>query len=77
VIFDDDDKGEAANVVAIWVINEESRKFVEVELYLCFFVVQPGLSIAAVSREHLMLLAVTERYLSDTYEIPFSVFCSA
>lgn len=157
VIFDDDDKGEAADVVAIRVIDEDHRKFLEVDLYHCkfaggapgarlddlyvvcgqaqrsanwlatsnrrtdlfthllvrdgkriaadrstrfekgdkhklseirnmsrqmevklnVFVVQPGLSIAAAERDHLLLLAVTERYLNDTYEIPFSVYCSA
>lgn len=40
------------------------------------FVVQPGLSKALASNGQLMLLAVTERFLSDTYEIPFCVFCS-
>lgn len=157
VIFDDDDKGEAADVVAIRIVNEDHRKFLEVELYHCkfaggapgarlddlyvvfgqaqrsakwlatadrrtelfthlllrdakrtgrggstrfergdkrcltqiremsrqmevklhVFAVQPGLSIAAAARDHLLLLAVTERYLNDTYEIPFSVYCSA
>lgn len=40
------------------------------------FVVQPGLSKKAASNSQLALLAVTERYLSDTYEIPFVVMCS-
>jgi hypothetical protein len=40
------------------------------------FVVQPGLSKAAASASQMTLLAVTERYLSDTYEVPFSVMCS-
>jgi hypothetical protein len=39
--------------------------------------VQPGLSIAAATRSQLTLLAVTERYLSDTYEVPLGVYCSA
>lgn len=46
------------------------------EVRLTVTVVQPGLSAKAASRPQLLLLAVTERYLSDTYEIPFKVICS-
>ncbi|MES2355016.1 MAG: hypothetical protein V4568_11590 [Pseudomonadota bacterium] len=157
IIFDDDGTGEAADVVAISVVDKDQRRSVEVELYhlkytssqpggrvddlyvvcgqaqrsTCWlvnygrrielfthllrrnelrtakgrgsrfergdietllqiretsrrtevrfkvFVVQPGLSKTAASASQLTLLAVTERYLSDTYEIPFSVMCSA
>lgn len=47
------------------------------EVKLKVYVVQPGLSKAAASTSQLMLLSVTERFLSDTYEVPFSVLCSA
>src|SRR5262249_15749679 len=40
------------------------------------FLVQPGLSKKAVSREQLELLAVTEHYLTDTYIVPFAVVAS-
>ncbi len=156
LIFDDDGSGEAADIVTIRVVDEEVRKYLEVELYhlkysgkkpggrvddlyvVCgqaqrsanwltnrdrktdFFthllkrndkrvkegkssrielgtvedlimfkeisrhhdvrlkviVVQPGLSKKDASESQLMLFAVTERYLSDTYEIPFRVICS-
>lgn len=156
VIFDDDGAGESADIVAIRVIEEEVRTYLEVELYhlkyskekpggrvedlyvVCgqaqrsatwlvsnqrkveFFthllsredsrmtkgkstrfergdtdtllelrsmarrhdvrikayVVQPGLSKEKATESQLRLLAVTERYLSDTYAIPFSVICS-
>lgn len=55
-------------------IRDLSRRC-EVKLHV--FVVQPGLSIAAATRNQLTLLAVTERYLTDTYEIPLQVLCSA
>jgi len=54
-------------------IREMSRSS---DVKLRVYVVQPGLSKAQVSHGQLMLLAVTERFLSDTYEIPFSVMCS-
>lgn len=47
------------------------------EVKLQVIVVQPGLSVAAATRSQLTLLAVTERYLTDTYEIPLHVLCSA
>jgi superfamily II DNA or RNA helicase len=157
IIFDDDGAGEAADVVAITVIEDEIRSYIEVELYhlkyssdkpggrvddlyvvcgqaqrstcwlvshdrrtdlfnhllkrndlrvkndratrfergtaelligirelsrranvrLKVFVVQPGLSKQAATANQMALLAVTERYLSDTYELPFFVMCSA
>jgi len=40
------------------------------------FVVQPGLSKAAVSHEQLELLSVTENYLMETYQLPFTVIAS-
>ena len=54
-------------------IREMSRRS---DVKLKVYVVQPGLSKAQASDGQLMLLAVTERFLSDTYEIPFSVMCS-
>ena len=37
------------------------------------FIVQPGLSIAKVSKEQLELLAVTENYLKETFAVPFEI----
>jgi superfamily II DNA or RNA helicase len=54
-------------------IREMSRRS---DVKLRVYLVQPGLSKAQASEGQLMLLAVTERYLSDTYEIPFSIMCS-
>jgi hypothetical protein len=39
-------------------------------------IVQPGVSKAKATNEQLSLLAVTEDYLRDTYNIPFGVICS-
>lgn len=55
-------------------LREMSRR---TDVKLKVFVVQPGLSKAAASSSQLTLLSVTERFLSDTYEVPFSVLCSA
>ncbi len=41
------------------------------------FVVQPGLSKAGATANQMRLLAVTERYLSDTYQMRLGVICSA
>lgn len=157
VIFDDDGKGESADIVTITIIVEEPRTYIEVELYhlkysigdtpgarvddlyvVCgqaqrsanwltnrerrtdFFnhllkrnaaretngkssriergdiellkrlkdmsryqdvrfkviIVQPGLSKKVATESQLTLLAVTERYLSDTYAIPLTVICA-
>ncbi len=65
---------ERGDVPTLMRIRDISRRS-EVRLHVA--VVQPGLSVAAAKRGPLTLLAVTERYLSDTYEIPFRVFCSA
>ena len=54
-------------------IREMSRR---ADVKLKVYIVQPGLSKARASHGQLMLLAVTERFLSDTYEIPLSVMCS-
>jgi superfamily II DNA or RNA helicase len=37
------------------------------------FIVQPGLSIAEVSKEQLELLAVTENYLKETFAVPLDI----
>lgn len=55
-------------------IREISRQS---DVKLKVYVVQPGLSQAQASDGQLTLLAVTERFLSDTYEIPLHVICSA
>lgn len=47
------------------------------EVRLNVFIVQPGVSKSKVSGSQLALLSVTERYLFETYQVPFSVFCSA
>ena len=41
------------------------------------FIVQPGISKSAVSREQLELLAVTENYLLETFAVPFGVVANA
>jgi len=40
------------------------------------FIVQPGLSIAAVSNEQLELLALTENYLKETFAVPLDIVAS-
>jgi hypothetical protein len=65
---------ERGDVVTLMRIREMSRRC---EVRLRVFVVQPGLSAAAATRSQLTLLAVTERYLNDTYEVPLNVLCSA
>jgi superfamily II DNA or RNA helicase len=65
---------ERGDVSTLMRIRDMSRMC---EVRLRVAVVQPGLSVAAATRSQLTLLAVTERYLSDTYEIPLRVLCSA
>lgn len=55
-------------------IREMSRRS---DVKLKVYVVQPGVSKARVSDEQLRLLSVTENFLADTYEIPFTMMCSA
>ncbi len=64
---------ERGDVPMLMAIRELSRRC---EVRLRVAVVQPGVSIAAVSPSQLRLLAVTERYLTDTYEVPLEVICS-
>ena len=54
-------------------IRDMSRRC-DVRLKVC--IVQPGVSSLVVSNSQLLLLAVTERYLTDTYQIPLQVICS-
>lgn len=64
---------ERGNEDLLLQIREMSRR---ADVKLKVWIVQPGLSKASASQGQLMLLAVTERFLSDTYEIPFAVMCS-
>ena len=47
------------------------------EVKLRVFLVQPGVSKEAISPSQLALLGVTEKFLSETYQIPFQVIVSA
>jgi len=40
------------------------------------YIVQPGLSKAGAAEHQLALLGVTERFLSETYQVPLKVYCS-
>jgi hypothetical protein len=40
------------------------------------FMVQPGLSVADVSKQQLELLAVTENYLIETFKVPLEIVAS-
>jgi hypothetical protein len=40
------------------------------------YIVQPGLSKVAAAEHQLALLGVTERFLTDTYQVPLTVYCS-
>ena len=64
---------ERGDVATLKRIQDMSRR---AEVRMRVFVVQPGLSKAAVSDKQLTLLAVTEQHLRDKYEVPFSVMCS-
>jgi hypothetical protein len=44
---------------------------------LRIYIVQPGVSRAAVTRDQLALMSVTEHYLSETYQLKFEVIASA
>ncbi len=47
------------------------------EVRLSVFVVQPGLAKSKAKEGQLALLGVTERYLFETYQVPFTVICHA
>lgn len=64
---------ERGSVPVLMAIREMSRRC---EVRLRVAVVQPGVSIAGVGPSQLRLLAVTERYLTDTYEVPLQTLCS-
>lgn len=54
-------------------IREISR---ERDVRVRVFIVQPGLSTSAASRDQLELLSVTENHLMETYQLPFTVIGS-
>ena len=54
-------------------IRDRSR---HTEVKLRMYIVQPGLSQRVASASQLTLLAVTERYLTETYGLPIEVWCS-
>jgi hypothetical protein len=39
------------------------------------YIVQPGLSKSGAADHQLALLGVTDRFLSETYQIPLKVYC--
>lgn len=57
-------------------LRELERKAPYLRLDFHVFVVQPGVSQSAISTEQLDLLATTELYLKESYEIPFWVIAS-
>lgn len=54
------------------VLRDLSRRC-NIRLYV--FIVQPGLSKAMTTNRQMALLGVTERFLYETYQVPFSVLC--
>lgn len=64
---------ERGDVSTLMALRDMSRRF---EVRFRVAVVQPGVSVASASSAQLRLLAVTERYLTDTYEVPLRVLCS-
>jgi superfamily II DNA or RNA helicase len=65
---------ERGDMTQLLKLKELSRA---VDVKLQVYVVQPGLSRAVASQSQKILLSVTERYLTDTYAVPFAVMCSA
>jgi superfamily II DNA or RNA helicase len=65
---------ERGDVATLTRIKDMSRKL---EVRLSVTIVQPGVSATHASNSQLTLLAVTERYLTDTYQVPLKVICSA
>jgi hypothetical protein len=45
-------------------------------VHLRVFIVQPGLSKAEATQQQLELLAVTEKYLLETFAVPLGIVCS-
>lgn len=58
-------------------LKELERKAPYLKLDFQVFVVQPGVSRAEATTDQLDLLATTELYLKESYEIPFTVIASA
>jgi superfamily II DNA or RNA helicase len=58
---------------ALHMIREVSRLC---PVSLSVFVVQPGVSKARMTRDQLLLLGVTENYLTETYQLAFGVIAS-
>lgn len=65
------ERGDDATLADIRTLSRQT------EVRLKVFIVQPGVSCAAASLAQLQLLAVTERYLTETYEVPLGVICSS
>ena len=63
---------ERGSRVELGQIRDLSRR---VEVQFKVFIVQPGLSKAVATESQMRLLAVTERYLADTYQVPLHVIC--
>lgn len=64
---------ERGTVEDLVTIRERSRR---IEVKMRMYIVQPGLSKGAATASQLTLLAVTERYLSETYGLPLEIWCS-
>lgn len=65
---------EVGSIVDLMRIREKATSQ---RLRLQVFIVQPGLSKAAATRQQLELLAVTEKYLLETFAVPFGVVSSS
>lgn len=65
------EKGGASDLMRIREKSDVQRVLLKV------VIIQPGISKAAVSREQLELMGVTENYLMETFAIPFRVITSA
>ncbi len=57
------------------ILQRQSEDYLDVEMYI--YVVQPGISKANIGNTCLSLLGVTESYLQETYQIPFTVISSS
>jgi hypothetical protein len=54
------------------LLRDQSR---QCNIRLLVFIVQPGLSKALATSKQMALLGVTERFLHETYQLPFKVLC--
>lgn len=59
------------------LVSTLQTKILRCPVKVSIIIVQPGLSVAAISDSQLNLLSVTENYLMDTYKIPFNVIANA